>query len=85
LTEGIRVLASTELAPMPAFVAAAGVPADQFARLRGAFTGAAARPWFGPLAQPLLIEGFASVTEASFATLLERDREAKAAGFELPA
>lgn len=85
LTRGIRVLASTAIAPMPAFVAAAAVPAEVAGRLRAAFAGAAGRPWFAPLGEPLLLEGFAEVGPASFAPLLEWDREAKAAGYDVPA
>jgi ABC-type phosphate/phosphonate transport system substrate-binding protein len=85
LTAGVRVLASTALAPMPAFVAAAGTPAPVLGRLRAAFVAASGEAWFRPLAEQLLLTGFAPVTQASFATLLEWDREAKAAGFERPA
>ena len=85
LTADIRVLSSTALAPMPAFVAAAGASSQTLARLRAAFTGASTRPWFEPLGQFLLLEGFAEVTEASFAVLLAWDREAKAAGYDVPA
>ena len=85
LTAGVRVLASTPLTPMPPFVAAAGAPADTVARLRAAFVGAARQPWFARFAEPLLIEGFEEATEASFAPLLEWDREAREAGFEQPA
>ncbi len=85
LTDGIRVLASTGNAPIPAFVAAAGTPATDIARLRAAFVGAAARDWFPPLGDQLLLDGFAAVNEGSFATTLAWDREAKAAGYPLPA
>jgi ABC-type phosphate/phosphonate transport system substrate-binding protein len=85
VTAGIRVLDSTAVAPMPAFVAAAGVAPDMVARLRAALTGAAARPWFAPLAEQLLLEGFAAVTADSYAPLLDWDRAAKAAGYESPA
>ncbi len=85
LTRGIRVLAYTDTAPMPAFVAAASTPADAVARLRAAFTTAADRPWFAAFAEPLLLEGFAPVDAATYAPLLEWDREAKAAGYPLPA
>jgi ABC-type phosphate/phosphonate transport system substrate-binding protein len=85
LTAGIRVLDSTPLTPIPPFVAAAGAPPDMVARLRAAFTGAAAQPWFPEFAEPLRLEGFAQATEASFASLLEWDREAREAGFERPA
>ena len=85
LTRGVRTLVSTATAPMPAFVAAAGAPPDVVARLRAAFVAAPARAWFAPLAEPLLLEGFAAVAPESFAPLLEWDREAKTAGYALPA
>ena len=85
LTRGIRVLDSTETAPIPAFVAADGAPPALVGRLRAAFAGAASRPWFAPLAEQLLLEGFAEVTRESYAPLLAWDRAARAAGYELPA
>ena len=85
LTQGVRVLDSTGLAPIPAFVAAAGAPAASTARLQAAFTAASTRPWFAELAEPLLLEGFAAVDAASYTPLLEWAREAQAAGYELPA
>jgi len=85
LTRGVRTLTSTETAPMPAFVAAAGAPPELVRRLREAFAGAAARPWFAFLAEPLLLQGFAAVSRESFAPLLEWDAEARAAGYGLPA
>lgn len=84
LTQGIRVIESTDLAPMPAFVAASSLPADAVARLRAAFVAAAARPWFKPLGEALLIRGFTPVDHASYATTLAWDREAKAAGYPYP-
>jgi ABC-type phosphate/phosphonate transport system substrate-binding protein len=85
LTRGVRTLVSTASAPMPAFVAAADAPAEVVARLRAAFTAAATRPWFASLAEPLMLEDFAAVGPETFAPLLEWDREAKAAGYPLPA
>src|ERR1700680_4995060 len=70
LTHGLRVLASTQVMPMPAFVAAAGASREMVARLREAFTNAARRPWFGQFADLLLLQGLAEVNEGSFATLL---------------
>jgi len=84
LTNGVRTLTSTEVAPMPAFVAAAGTPADAVARLRGAFVAASRQRWFGPLAELLLLEGFAQVTGETFAPLLQWDQAARAAGYERP-
>ena len=85
LTAGTRVVASTAVAPMPAFVAAAGTPVEMVARLRAAFAGAGRQTWFATLGEALLLEGFAEVTEASYAPLLESHRAALAAGFETPA
>jgi ABC-type phosphate/phosphonate transport system substrate-binding protein len=85
LTAGIRVLASTPTTPMPSFVAAAGAPPEMVDRLRCCFVEAAGRPWFGELAAPLLIRGFAAAGAASYGPLLEWDREARAAGYEEPA
>src|SRR6516164_2500925 len=85
LTDGVRVLSSTEVAPMPAFVAAASAPPDMIGRLRGAFLAARGQSWFAPLADPLLLEGFAEVSEESYAPLLQWERAAKAAGFDRPA
>ena len=85
LTAGVRVLVTTELTPIPAFVAAAGAPADMIASLRAAFLAAARQPWFASIRDPLQLEGFAGVTAADYAPYLEWDREAKAAGYEWPA
>jgi len=84
LTAGVRVLSSTALAPMPAFVAAMGTPIDTVLRLRAAFIGAATRDWFPPLADQLLLDGFEQAGEGAFATMLEWDRAARAAGYEHP-
>ena len=85
LTTGIRVVASTAAAPIPAFVAAAGTSDEAVGRLRRAFTEAATRDWFAPLAAALLLDGFAPVGEDSYAMLLEWDRAALAAGYARPA
>jgi ABC-type phosphate/phosphonate transport system substrate-binding protein len=85
LVAGVRVLASTALAPMPPFVATETAPAQMVARLREAFSRAASRPWFGSLADPLRLAGFSEMSEQDFAPLLEWDRAAKTAGFDLPA
>ena len=85
LCRDVRILTSTALAPMPAFVAARDVPAAVVTRLRAAFTGAAAKPWFAELAEPLMVEGFAEATWAGFGLALEWDAEARAAGYPEPA
>ena len=85
LTDGVRILASTEVAPMAAFVASAPAPAKMIAGLKAAFAEAANRPWFAEFADGLLLDGFADVDDADFATTLAWDREARAAGYDLPA
>jgi ABC-type phosphate/phosphonate transport system substrate-binding protein len=85
LTADIRVLASTALAPIPAFVAAAAAPADLVARLRTAFVGAATQPWFTAFREPLQLAGFKAAERADYGVLLEWDRVARAAGYDQPA
>jgi ABC-type phosphate/phosphonate transport system substrate-binding protein len=85
LTAGVRVLASTALAPMPAFVAARGCPPDHTAGVRAPFVAAAPRPWFAALGEALLVRGFAAARRTDFATTLAWDREALAAGYPEPA
>ena len=80
----VRVLASTELAPIPAFVASAGTPPDLVDALRRSFIAAAGARWFGPLAEALCLEGFAPVDLASFDTTLQWARDAEAAGYAIP-
>ena len=84
LCAGVRVLTSTALEPMPAFVAAAGTPTDTLARLRAAFLAASTRAWFPALAERLQLEGFAAAEAESYASLMQQDREARAAGYEQP-
>jgi ABC-type phosphate/phosphonate transport system substrate-binding protein len=85
LTEGVRALTSTEIAPMPAFVASASAPPRMVAALKAAFADASLRPWFAEFADQLLLDGFTAVDEADFAVTLAWDREARAAGYDLPA
>jgi ABC-type phosphate/phosphonate transport system substrate-binding protein len=85
LCAGVRILSSTALAPMPAFVAAARMPAAVVARLRAAFVSAATQSWFEELADPLMLAGFAEVSRETFDPALEWDGQARAAGYGEPA
>ena len=85
LLAGVRVLESTDLAPIPAFVMAADQPPETAARLAAAFEAAADAPWFPPLAASLRLTGFRAVTAADYAPTLRWDAEAKAAGYSMPA
>ena len=85
LTTGIRVLESTDVATLPAFVTAASTPAVTVVALRNAFASASRQSWFSEYAHSLLIEGFAPVDATDYARTLEWDREANAAGYAYPA
>jgi ABC-type phosphate/phosphonate transport system substrate-binding protein len=85
LTAGIRILESTAVATLPAFVTAASTPASTINALRTAFATASQQSWFGEYAGPLAIEGFAAVDTPDYARTLEWDRAAKAAGYAYPA
>ena len=84
LTAGIRVLESTDVAPMPAFVASPALPAPAVARLRTALLAVSSRPWFPPLGEALLLAGFAEARREDYAPTLAWDREAVAAGYARP-
>ena len=84
LVRGIRVLDVTETAPMPAFVASPALPQQAVAKLQDAFANARRQPWFGTLAEQLLITGFECVTHETFQSTFEWDRDAKTAGYSLP-
>ncbi len=84
LTSGVRVLASTATAPMPALVAASNVPESTVMRFRAALLGAADRPWFARFAERLELKGFAPVSQDTYAVLLDWEREARDAGYDQP-
>ena len=79
------MLDTTEVATLPAFVAASSTPPATIAALRRAFTQAARESWFARLADELLIDGFAAVDAADYDRTLQWDREAQAAGYSYPA
>jgi len=85
LTHGVRVLASTATATLPAFVASAATPVAIIEALKQAFAEVARHAWFKPLAQELLLDGFAAVSAADYERTLAWDREAHLAGYPLPA
>ncbi|MFY0022241.1 PhnD/SsuA/transferrin family substrate-binding protein, partial [Acinetobacter baumannii] len=63
IVAGIRVIDSTALAPIPAFVASAGLPVQHVEALRRAFAQAQTRPWFAGLGESLCITGFKPVDQ----------------------
>ena len=85
LTAGIRVLESTAVAPMPAFVASPSLPREAVESLQTAFAQADKQPWFAEIKKALLVDGFAPVTLDTFQATMEWDRAARAAGYLEPA
>ena len=85
LVSGIRVIESTDLAPVPAFVASEHLDPGAVERLKAAFEAADTRPWFAACARPLGLVGFTAVTAADFDRTLQWDRAAHAAGYPEPA
>lgn len=86
LAAGVRVLESTATAPIPTFVASPAVPRGVVEQLAIAFKSARSRPWFRPIADALLIEGFSPVSDISaFDVILARARQAEEAGYLSPA
>ena len=81
LVAKLRVVASTDCAPMPPLVASPALGAASIARLKAALAAAHERPWFAGLAADLLIERFAPVAQEDFAPALAWDRQAKADGY----
>jgi ABC-type phosphate/phosphonate transport system substrate-binding protein len=84
LVARVRVIESSELAPIPAFVTSSTLPDRARDRLRSAFLGAATRPWFAGPREDLALTGFALAESADYAITLARDSEARAAGYFLP-
>ena len=81
LVAELRVVASTDCAPMPPLVASPALGAERIARLKAALAAAHLRPWFASLAADLLIERFAPMAQEDFALTLAWDRQAKADGY----
>ena len=84
LVARIRVLASTDLAPLPAFVASRKAPDAAVSALKHSFAGAAERAWFPPFAAALCLTGFEPVDQGSFAMTLNWAEEAERAGYPIP-
>ncbi|WP_237480660.1 phosphate/phosphite/phosphonate ABC transporter substrate-binding protein [Lichenibacterium dinghuense] len=80
----LRVVASTDFAPIPMLVASPGVPAAAVARLREAFLAVATDTEAAGLRERLLLSGFAPVDPAAYDVLTAWDRDAVAAGYSEP-
>lgn len=84
LVKNIRVVDSTALSPIPAFVASPALGKDRIRRLRSAFAQAGKQAWFPALAQNLLIQGFSAVELGDFAKTLRWRDEAECVGYTEP-
>lgn len=85
LAARVRVIESTALAPIPAFVASPAVPSGVIDRLTVCLTSAQDQPWFPALADALRIAGFAVSALDDFDIIRARALEAGRAGYPLPA
>jgi ABC-type phosphate/phosphonate transport system substrate-binding protein len=80
----IRVVATTEAAPIPFLVASAGCPDEVVTRLQSVFLAFAETPLSAELRERLCLEGFAPVTLADYDVIARWDDEAKAADYGHP-
>lgn len=84
ITSLVRVVESTAIAPMPSFVAGAGIAPEVVARLQQAFVEASAQDWFSPFAESLCLTGFQAMGLADYRLPMQWQEEALAAGYALP-
>ncbi len=80
-----RSIGDTATAPMPPLVCAAGLPEAQAMRLVASLTCLHEDPDASAHLDALGVRRIAPVTRADYAVLAEIDREARAAGYSLPA
>jgi len=86
LAAGVRVIESTATAPIPAFVASPAVPGELVEHLVSSFQATREQPWFRPIADALLINGFARVRGIDgFSAILARALQAEHADYRSPA
>jgi len=83
LTGAVRVVATTEPAPIPPLVASPMIDEAMCKRLTEALLGAHSDPDLAPTLDTLLLTGFAEVTPERFEVFVERQRAAESAGYPL--
>jgi len=79
--QGLRVVASTEWAPIPLLVAARGVDPALVQRLRDFLLEVDKRPGYGPLLRETLVARFVMPDLDAYPALDERVREAERRGY----
>ena len=80
----LRIVASTDFAPIPFLVASPGTPAGVVGRLGDAFLATAGAPELAGIRARLLLDGFAPVEPDAYDVLTAWDREALAADYAAP-
>jgi ABC-type phosphate/phosphonate transport system substrate-binding protein len=81
----IRIIATTDPAPVPLLVAAPSCPDDIVVRLRATLATFAEAPGCAGLKDRLCLDGFAPVEIDDYQLMLRWDAEARAAGYAEPA
>ena len=84
LAARIRIVATTEVAPIPFLVAAADCPAETVSALQAALATFADAPACADLKDRLCLKGFAAVNTGDYELMLRWDAEARAAGYAEP-
>jgi len=84
LERRIRVVSTTDAAPIPFLVAAPQCPDEIVAVLRAALMGFGEATECAALRDSLCLHGFAPVSVADYDVMANWDQEARAAGFALP-
>ncbi|MBR0697711.1 phosphate/phosphite/phosphonate ABC transporter substrate-binding protein [Bradyrhizobium lablabi] len=85
LASQVRIVATTDPAPIPFLVAASGCPDEIVARLQATLATFAGAPACTELRDRLCLGGFAPVNIADYELMLRWDAEARAAGYVRPA
>jgi ABC-type phosphate/phosphonate transport system substrate-binding protein len=83
LTAAVRVIATTEAAPIPPLVASPMIDEAMCKQLTAALLDAHRDPALAPTLEALLLTRFVEVTPARFEVFLERQRAAVSAGYPL--
>jgi ABC-type phosphate/phosphonate transport system substrate-binding protein len=85
LRSKIRVVATTDPAPIPFLVASPSCPDEIVSRLQATLASFAGAPACAGLRERLLLEAFAPVALEDYNLMLGWDNEARAAGYDQPA
>ena len=84
LAPQIRIVSSTDIAPIPFLVAAPGCPEDIVSALQIALAGFGEAPACAGLRERLCLEAFAPVAIDDYSLMTRWDAEARAAGYGAP-